>query len=652
MTSQPLSAVELRFRAVIDAAPSGLLVVDAQGRIVLANRQIERMFGYAREELLGSPIEMLVPERFAAAHVLQREDFVKGARTRPMGAGKELFGLRKDRVEIPLDIGLTPIEAGEGLYVLAAIVDISARKRAEDRFRVAVESSPNGMLMIAQDGRIVLVNREIERMFGYSRDELLGQPVEILVPPGSKLLHPAQRDAYFDAPQARAMGIGRELSGSRKDGTQIPVEIGLNPIMTEDGVFVLGSVVDISARKRAELEHRQLEEQLRQAQKMEAIGRLASGIAHDFNNVLAGIIACGELAKHELPPGSPAYSMVQDMCGAAERGASLSRDLLNFSRRKPVEAVPSELNSIVRVAERMLRKMIGEDIVLTVELCESGGPILGNPTHLEHILLNLVVNARDAMPEGGRLRIATRDLELHAPLATRGRTLPAGSYVSLEVEDSGIGMNATTKERLFEPFFTTKDIGTGTGLGLYTVYSIIDQLHGGVEVRSEPAKGALFAIHIPRLPASSGQVKTVSGRQWSAAAAPSARILLVEDERLIRTTLQQLLVRQGYHVVAAENVAGAIAATRDLQEPLDLLLTDMVLPDSSGAELAKALQQERPGLKVLYMSAYPADLLVQQGRIKPGTRTLEKPFDEQALVLAIQTTLRSDAGNGTTAVAP
>jgi PAS domain S-box-containing protein len=641
MASQASSQVELPLRAVIDAVPSGLLLVDGDGRIVLANRQVERMFGYAREELLGSPVEMLVPERFAAIHVRQREEFVKEGRSRSMAAGEELIGLAKDGAEIPLDIGLTPIGTDEGFFVLAAIVDITARKRAEDRFRVAVESSPNGMLMIGQDGRIVLVNREIERMFGYSRDELLGQPVEILVPRSSQALHPAQRDAYFHAPQARAMGMGRDLFGMRKDGALIPVEIGLNPIVTEEGVFVLGSVVDISARKRAELEHRQLEEQLRQAQKMEAIGRLASGIAHDFNNVLMGIIACGELAKHELPPGSPAQSIVGDICGAAERGASLSRDLLNFSRRKPVEAVPSELNAIVRVAERMLRKMIGEDVVLTVELCPSGGPILGNPTHLEHILLNLVVNARDAMPNGGRLRIATRDLELATPLATRGRTLPAGSYVSLEVEDSGIGMDTATRERLFEPFFTTKEVGTGTGLGLYTVYSIVDQLQGGVEVRSEPGKGALFAIHLPRLRDSVGEAGGPRVRPDSKPS-PTARILLVEDERLIRSTLQQLLVRHGYHVIAFETAAEAIAATRNPEQAVDLLLSDMVLPDSSGADLAEVLKRARPDLKVLFMSAYPADLLVQQGRIRPGTRTLEKPFDEQTLALAVRTTLRAD----------
>ncbi len=616
-------------------------MVDAEGRIVLANRQVEVLFGYSREELLGHPVELLIPEPLRAGHVQQRADFYREPRVRSMGAGRDLFGRRKNGTPIPVQIALTPVVTDEGLFVVGAIVDLSARKRAEARFRVAVESSPNGMLMIDREGKIELVNREIERMFGWTRAELLGNTIEMLVPERFRFEHPAERKAFFAKPQARSMGIGRDLFGVRKDGTEIPLEIGLNPIETEEGLFVLGSVVDISARKRAEQDHTRLEEQLRQAHKMEAIGRLASGIAHDFNNVLMGIIGCAELAVHELPPGDPVASIVGDMRSAAERGASLTRDLLNFSRKKPVETVPTELNAVVRVAERMLRQMIGEDIALVVELCASGGPILGNPTHLEHILLNLAVNARDAMPEGGRLRIATRDVDLAEPLATRGRQLPAGKYVTLEVEDSGTGMDDTTKERVFEPFFTTKELGNGTGLGLYTVYSIVDQLQGGIDLETSLSGGTRFTLHFPAL-ASLGDVPVRATPGVRYAAVPSqARILVVEDERLIRTTLRQLLKRMEYEVIVAEDAAGAVATSRDFQGHIDLLLSDMVLPDSSGAAIAELLIQERPGIKVLFMSAYPAELLVQQGRIAPGTRTLEKPFNEQTLEREVRTALET-----------
>src|SRR6266487_2371173 len=247
---------EARFRAMVESAPHGVVMVDGSGEIEIVNRETERLFGYTREELLGRPIEQLVPDRFRERHPGFRAAYFAKPETRPMGAGRDLFGRRKDGSEIPVEIGLNPIETDEGLFVLASVVDISARKRAEARFRVAVESSPNGMVMIDRGGKIVLVNRETERLFGYAREALLGQPIERIVPTRFRERHPEFRTAYFADPQARAMGAGRDLFGRRKDGTDIPVEIGLNPIETDEGLFVLASVVDISARKRAEARFR------------------------------------------------------------------------------------------------------------------------------------------------------------------------------------------------------------------------------------------------------------------------------------------------------------------------------------------------------------------------------------------------------------
>ncbi len=642
MSPNSNQAVDSRLRAAIDAATSGILMTDAQGNIVLVNRQVELLFGYAREELLGKPVEILVPAPQREEHALSRAGFLRDPRVRSMGAGRDLFGRRKDGREIPLEIGLTPVIATDGMFVLATITDIAARKRAEERFRIAVESSPNGMLMVDRGGKLVLVNREIERMFGYTREELLGQPVELLVPERFRATHPAQFESFFLKPHARAMGSGRDLFGVRKDGSEFPVEIGLNPIETEEGLFVLGSVLDISARKRAEQERHRLEDQLRQAQKMEAIGRLASGIAHDFNNLLMGIIGCGGLARRSLASEHPASALVNDICDAAQRGASLTRDLLDLSRRKKLDIVSSELNSVVRVAERMLRQVIGEDIAFEVELCPSGGPILANPTHVEHILLNLAVNARDAMPGGGRLRIATLDQEFRQPLATRGRQLAPGRYVTLEVEDSGTGMDLETQARVFEPFFTTKPAGMGTGLGLYTVFSIVEQLEGGIVLESEPGRGTCFRVHFPRhehLVAEAARTPQVELALQPAEVRGSARILVVEDERLIRVTLRQMLAGLGYEVLVAQDAASAFQISRSLEGTIDLLLSDIVLPDASGTEIARVLAGERPALKVLFMSAYPADLLAQQGRVAPGTKTLEKPFTEQVLARTLREAL-------------
>jgi hypothetical protein len=637
MSHESNTAVELRLRAAIDAAPSGLLMNDAEGRIVLVNRQIESMFGYSREEMLDKPVEMLFPVGLRSIHAADRASFLRDPRVRTMGAGLDLKGLCKDGTEIPLEIGLTPVATDTGIFVLSAVVDISARKRAEERFRIAVESSPNGMIMIDREGRIVLVNREIERMFGYSREELLGRTVETFVPERFREGHPEHRAAFHENPQARSMGIGRELFGVNKDGIEFPIEIGLNPIRTEEGLLVLASVVDISARKRAEQDRRRLEDQLQQAQKMEAIGRLAGGIAHDFNNLLMGIIGCGELARRELDADHKALAPVQDICDAARRGASLTRDLLDFSRRKPMDATPIDLNSIVRVAERMLRQVIAEDIALEVELASSGGPILANPTHLEHILLNLALNARDAMPRGGKLRIATRDRHLEDPSSIRGHALTAGDYVILEVEDSGTGMDAATQAHAFEPFFTTKPAGSGTGLGLYTVYSIVEQLEGSIELESEVGRGTKFRVHFPRHRPILHELAAPAGER--APPPPPvrgpARILVVEDERLIRTSLRHQLAALGHEVLVAGDGAQAVETSRACEGPIDLLLSDIVLPDSSGVEVARVLASDRPSLRVLFMSAYPTALLVEQGRIQLGTKTLEKPFDENALAAAI-----------------
>jgi len=507
------------------------------------------------------------------------------------------------------------------------------------RLRAAIDAAPSGILMTDASGRIVLANRRIESLFGYAQEDLLGRPIEMLEPERLRLDQAELRASVLRDPHARAQGLPREFQGLRQDGVEVPLEISLTPVVTEEGLFLLSAIVDISSRKRAEDDHRRLEDQLRAAQKMEAIGRLASGIAHDFNNVLMGILGCGELLKHGLPAGHAVLPIVDDMCSAAQRGASLSRDLLDFSRRKPVDVVRASLNSVVRVAERMLRQMIGEDIALHIELCPSGGSILGNPAHLEDILLNLVIHAREAMPNGGQLRIVTRDIELVGTLSTRSRPLHPGDYVMLEVEDSGLGMDAATCERMFEPFSSKRESGRGTGLGLFTVYSIVHQLQGGIAVDSQPGLGTVFRIYLPRL-ADLG----LEGLRGSTAPSPAdkagnARILVVEDDRTIRTAMRLLLARMDYQVLVAEDAASALAAARGFEGRIDLLLSDMVLPDTSGSEVAKVLTRERPDLKVLFMSAYPADLLVHQRRILPGTVTLEKPFDELTLARAVRTAL-------------
>ncbi len=406
-------------------------MIDADGMIVLVNREIERLFGYSREELLGRPVEVLVPDRFRDAHPGFRNGFFSAPRIRAMGAGRELFGLRKDGSEVPVEIGLTPIATSEGFFVISSVVDISARSQAEARFRAAVESSPNGMVMVDPEGRIVLVNREIERLFGYAREDLLGRSLEVLVPERFRPRHPGFRDAFFADPQTRSMGAGRELFGLRQDGTEVPVEIGLNPIMTDEGVFVLSSIVDISARKQAEQEHVRLEEQLRQSQKMEALGRLAGGIAHDFNNILGAIVGYAELVREEITAPAVVADVDEVLRGAA-RGKELVDRILRFSRRQDVVPRAMDLAQVVREVTRLLRATLPASIDIRLGLNPSTPRVMADATSVHQVLMNLATNASHAMESGGVLDIDVQPFHVRDSLARANPGLREGLHVLLD----------------------------------------------------------------------------------------------------------------------------------------------------------------------------------------------------------------------------
>lgn len=641
MTTDPRQAEAARLRAAVESAPSGLLVIDADGRIVLVNREIERLFGYDRSELVGQPVELLVPERFRQPHPGFRQSFYAEPRTRAMGAGRDLFGLRKDGKEVPVEIGLTPVDTSDGLYVISAIVDISGRRRAEARFRTAVEASPNGIVMVDASGSIVLVNRELERLFGYTREELLGQPIELLVPQRFHRGHPVDREAFFRRPQARAMGSGRELYGVRKDGTEVAVEIGLNPIETDEGLVVLGSIVDITARNAARDKRQQLEEQLRQLQKMEAMGRLAGGIAHDFNNILGMVIGFAELAMDPKADAVARDGDLREVIRAAERGKAVVQQILRFSRREAMHKIPVSLQDSVPEALRLLRATLPAAIEIRLHLPDSLPAVLGDPTSLQQVLMNLATNASHAMPSGGMLEILLEPFYARDSFVRTHPTLREGSYVRLQIRDTGSGMDPKTVTQAFEPFFTTKPPGQGTGLGLSMVHSIIHEMGGTVWLDSTPGVGTTVACLLPiadPLDQADGQ----EGTSQIVAGPRGARVLYVDDERSLLTVGERRLSAAGHQVTAVGDANEALRQFTAAPGQFDLVVTDFSMPRLNGMDLARAITAIRPGIPILLITGYMQEFAPAELAGAGIQRVLNKPLSTAALLDAVASVLPTD----------
>ena len=502
---------------------------------------------------------------------------------------------------------------------------------SSERFVLALlESASQAILSIDRGGRIILANPKTEEMFGYSREELLGARIEILLPESKRASHSRDRDEYFARPRTRPMGTGLDLLGRRRDGKEFPVEVSLSFVETEEGVFGIAFVNDISERKR-------LEEQLLQAQKMEAVGRLAGGVAHDFNNMLTVINGYNRMILDELSPLDPLRGCAEEVLKAADRAGALTNQLLAFSRRQVMQPRVINPNTTVIQTEKMLRRLIGEDIELVLSLHRDAGNIKADPGHIEQAIVNLAVNSRDAMPKGGRLTIETANVHLDEHYAKTHLGVKPGDFVMIAVSDTGHGMDQETRRRLFEPFFTTKEKGKGTGLGLASVYGVVKQLGGDIWVYSELDKGTTFKLYFPRV--SEGVAASDGGSSSAEAPDATETILLVEDEQAVRDLTVRMLQRLGYKVLAAANGAEAIAISNAYGGEIAMLLTDVVMPNMSGREVADKLRPVRPGLRVLYLSGYTDDTVVHHGVLEAGVEFLPKPFSREVLSKKIRDVL-------------
>jgi two-component system, cell cycle sensor histidine kinase and response regulator CckA len=612
---------EARFRRLFEAGVAGVTISDLDGNFKEANDAFLRMLGYTREDLRAgklnweviTPLDRLVPDAEARAQ-LRSTGFL------PL---REMEYVHKDGRHIAALVGAAALEGKT--ECISYVTDISGRKEAEEglraseaQYRALFEQSPVPKFLYDHETlQFLVVNDAAVARYGYSRDEFLRMSLRDIRPPGD---------------------VSDTQVGSRhtkKDGTVMEVDVTVHEFMLGARPCDLAVAHDVTERNR-------METQIRQAQKMEAIGNLAGGVAHDFNNILSVILSYSQMLAADLKPGDPMGDDLQEISVAAERAADLTRQLLAFSRQQILQPRVLDLNGVVGGMAKMLRRLVGEDVEMSVASGTGLGTVNADPGQVEQVLMNLVVNARDAMPKGGKLTIETANVHLDAGYSTSHTDVLPGDYVMLAVTDNGSGMDARTRERIFEPFFTTKGQGQGTGLGLATVFGIVRQSGGYIWVYSEPGEGTTLKVYFPQAdPACTPAEESPLERQ---ARRGSETILLVEDEESVRHLASTILERYGYHVLEAQSGGDALLICEQHKATIHLLITDVVMHRMSGRQLAERLAALRPEMKVLYMSGYTDDSIVRHGILDSDVAFLQKPITPEALTRKVREVLESTDG--------
>ena len=618
-----------RLAAIVECSDDAIIAADLDGRITDWNAGAEKMFGYSRAEAAGMPVTIIVsPERRHEAMAILAK-IRKGAGV----MNQEAIRTRQDGKSVHVSLTVSPIRDRAGrLTGSAAIVrDITERiemeaalRRSETNFRSVIENSPYGALRTLPEGRILLANPAVVRMLGYnSESDILslnmGTDIYRNAADRARVIEQSRNTEYLK---------DIEVEWKHRNGSSIMVRFSSHVVKNQAGEIDHFDLMVQDITKQ-----RSLEEQLRQAQKMEAIGRLAGGVAHDFNNLLGVIIGYSELALDQIGSASAVRGQVEQIRKAGERASALTRQLLAFSRQQVLDTKTLNLNAIISDMAQMLRRLIGEDVELQTKLESKLYAIRGDQGQIEQVIMNLAVNARDAMPQGGKLMIETRNVTLEEDELQRRTPMTPGDYILLTMSDTGVGMDTETQAHIFEPFFTTKAQGKGTGLGLATVYGVVKQSGGYIWVYSEPGIGSTFKLYLPRV---LDELQT--GSPPDAGTQPgSATVLVVEDEVSLRTFACTLLRNNGYTVLEAGDGEEALELAGQYKEPIHLLLTDMIMPGMNGPAVAQKLASSHPEAKVLFMSGYTG--FVTRGLIDPHAVLVSKPFTREELLHKIQQVL-------------
>jgi len=629
----------LALDAILKSAAAGIVTIDSVGTIQSINPYALLMFGYEEHELIGKNVSVLMPEPDHTGHDRYISRYLETGESRVMGVGREVTGLRRDATTFPLHLSVGEFRDEGEVYFTGVLLDLTAQKEAERSalrqqalFQSIFDSLPDALIIVSADRSVLLVNPAFERMFGFSKAEVIGQPALTVY----ECLAETHREIPVSIMDIAAVYDPRVqlLYYTRKNGESFP-GLSLRTLVVEQNGEELGYLCMI--RDMSQELHRRAD--LMRAQRMEAIGQLTGGIAHDFNNILTVILGNLELLEPRVNGQELAASLVQEAVGAADMGARLTDRLLTFSRRQHLETARVNLNEFVLGLTELLRRSIGEDIDLSTSLAGDLWQAETDPGQIENAVLNLAINARDAMPDGGQLLIETRNVDLGEQDAAETAGLAPGEYVVLSVSDTGHGMSREVRERAFEPFFTTKEAGKGSGFGLSTIYGFARQSGGNLTIYSESGKGTSVNLYLPRVREAAVETR----RSPAAQGEPRGQgetVLVVEDEEKVRRLAAARLENLGYSVVEAASGAQAL---KMLAAGLraDIVFTDLVMPEGvSGIDLAQEARARWPGIRVLMTSGY-SEALVGTRELQ-GTRLLRKPYRQAELAAAIRDVLDSE----------